>query len=66
MKNILQKTAILINLFILLYYSIQLLVFTDEFTSQNFGFYNHAIAGLAEILGILLLCLNLKFLYPKH
>ena len=63
MKNILQKIAILINLFILLYYSIQLLVFTDEFTLQNFGFYNHAIAGLAEILGILLLCLSIGLIF---
>ena len=63
MKNILQKIAILINLFILLYYSIQLLVFTDEFTLQNFGFYNHAIAGLAEILGILLLCLSISLFF---
>jgi len=59
MKNFLQKIIILINIFTLLYYSIQLLVFTDEFTLQNFGFYNHAIAGLAEILGILLLCLSI-------
>ena len=63
MKNILQKTAILINLFILLYYAIQLLVFTDEFTLQNFGFYNHAIAGLAEILGIMLLCLSIALFF---
>ena len=63
MKNILQKIAILFNLFILLYYSIQLLVFTDEFTLQNFGFYNHAIAGLAEILGILLLCLSIGLFF---
>ena len=63
MKNILQKTAILINLFILLYYAIQLLVFTDEFTLQNFGFYNHAIAGLAEILGILLLSLSIGLFF---
>ena len=63
MKNILNKLAILINLCILLYYSIQLLVFTDEFTSQNFGFYNHAIAGLAEILGILILCLSIGLFF---
>ena len=63
MKNFLQKTIILINIFTLLYYSIQLLVFTDEFTLQNFGFYNHAIAGLAEILGILLLCLSIGFIF---
>ena len=63
MKNFLQKIIILINIFILLYYSIQLLVFTDEFTLQNFGFYNHAIAGLAEILGILLLCLSIGLFF---
>ena len=63
MKNILNKSAILINLCILLYYSIQLLVFTDELTLQNFGFYNHAIAGLAEILGILLLCLSIGLIF---
>jgi len=63
MKNILKKISILINIFILLYYSIQLLVFTDEFTLQNFGFYNHAIAGLAEILGILLLCLSIGLFF---
>ena len=63
MKNILKKLLILINIFILLYYSIQLLVFTDEFTLHNFGFYNHAIAGLAEILGILLLCLSVGLFF---
>ena len=63
MKNILKKSLILINIFILLYYSIQLLVFTDEFTLHNFGFYNHAIAGLAEILGILLLCLSVGLFF---
>ena len=63
MKNFLQKIIILINIFTLLYYSIQLLVFTDEFTLQNFGFYNHAIAGLGEILGILLLCLSIGLIF---
>ena len=63
MKNILKKLSILINIFILLYYSIQLLVFTDEFTLHNFGFYNHAIAGLAEILGILLLSLSIGLFF---
>ena len=63
MKSILKKLSILINIFFLLYYSIQLLVFTDEFTLQNFGFYNHAIAGLAEILGILLLCLSIGLVF---
>ena len=63
MKSFLKKIIILINIFTLLYYSIQLLVFTDEFTLQNFGFYNHAIAGLAEILGILLLCLSIGLIF---
>ena len=63
MKIILQKLTIIINILILLYYSVQLLVFTDEFTSNNFGFYNHAIAGLAEILGILLLCLSVGLFF---
>jgi len=63
MKNILKKLLILINIFILLYYSIQLIVFTDEFTLYNFGFYNHAIAGLAEILGILILCLSFGLIF---
>ena len=63
MKNFLQKIIILINILILLYYSIQLLFFTDEFSLQNFGFYNHAIAGLAEILGILLLCLSVGLFF---
>ena len=42
----------------MLYYSFQLILFTDEFTLNNLGFYNHAIAGLAEILGILLFSLS--------
>ena len=36
-----------------LYYSIQLLVFTDEFARDNLGFFNHAVAGLSEIIGII-------------
>jgi hypothetical protein len=45
------------NIFCLLYYSIQLLVFTDEFVSSNIGFFNHAVAGLSEIIGIIFFCL---------
>ena len=52
------KIIIIINIIFLLYYSFQLILFTDEFTLNNLGFYNHAIAGLAEILGILLLSLS--------
>ena len=46
---------ITINIFFFSYYSIQLLVFTDEFALANLGFFNHAIAGLSEILGIIFL-----------
>ena len=46
---------IIMNIIFLTYYSIQLLVFTDEFALANLGFFNHAIAGLSEILGIIFL-----------
>ena len=44
---------IIINIFFFFYYSVQLLVFTDEFARANLGFFNHAIAGLSEIIGII-------------
>ena len=44
---------IIINIFFFLYYAVQLLVFTDEFARANLGFYNHAVAGLSEIIGII-------------
>jgi len=44
---------IILNIFFFTYYSIQLLVFTDEFALANLGFFNHAIAGLSEIIGII-------------
>ena len=44
---------IIINIFFFSYYSIQLLVFTDEFAQANLGFFNHAVAGLSEIIGII-------------
>ena len=44
---------IVINIFFFSYYSIQLLVFTDEFAQANLGFFNHAVAGLSEIIGII-------------
>ena len=44
---------IVINIFFFSYYSIQLLVFTDEFAKENLGFFNHAVAGLSEIIGII-------------
>ena len=46
---------IIMNILFFSYYSIQLLVFTDEFALANLGFFNHAIAGLSEILGIIFL-----------
>ncbi len=46
---------IIMNIFFFSYYSIQLLVYTDEFALANLGFFNHAIAGLSEILGIIFL-----------
>ena len=46
---------IIINIIFFSYYSIQLLVFTDEFALNNLGFFNHAVAGLSEIIGIIFL-----------
>ena len=53
MNKKIDKLIIIINIFFFTYYSIQLLVFTDEFALANLGFFNHAIAGLSEILGII-------------
>ena len=44
---------IIINIFFFLYFAVQLLVFTDEFAQANLGFFNHAVAGLSEIIGII-------------
>ena len=48
-----KKLFLSINIFFFLYFSIQLLVFTDEFAKENIGFFNHAVAGLAEVIGII-------------
>ena len=48
---------LILNIFFLLYFSFQLLVFTDEFSIKNIGFFNHAVAGLSEIIGVIFLCL---------
>ena len=50
---------IIINIFFFLYYAIQLLVFTDEFARGNLGFFNHAVAGLSEIIGIMFVTFNI-------
>ncbi len=55
---IVKKILILINIAFFLYFSVQLLVFTDEFALQNIGFFNHAVAGLAEVIGIIFLSLS--------
>ena len=44
---------IIINIIFFAYYATQLLVFTDEFAINNLGFFNHAVAGLSEIIGII-------------
>ncbi len=46
---------IIINIIFFGYYAIQLLAFTDEFALNNLGFFNHAVAGLSEIIGIIFL-----------
>jgi len=48
-----KKIFLSINILFFLYFSIQLLVFTDEFAKENIGFFNHAVAGLAEVIGII-------------
>ena len=60
--NITSKFLIIFNIFFLLYYSFQLLVFTDEFALNNLGVFNHAIAGLSEIIGIIFLSLAISLL----
>ena len=51
-KNI-DNLIIIINILFFSYYAIQLLVFTDEFALNNLGFFNHAVAGLSEIIGLI-------------
>ena len=52
-----------INNILLLHYSFQLLVYTDEFALKNLGIFNHAIAGLSEIIGIIFLALTISIIY---
>tara|TARA_Y100000590_G_C15290196_1_gene852221 strand:- start:329 stop:736 length:408 start_codon:yes stop_codon:yes gene_type:complete len=58
-KNKFNLSLFFINIIFLLYFSTQLLIFTDEFAMNNIGFFNHAIAGLSEIIGIIFFCLAL-------
>ena len=59
---IVKKIFLLINIIFFLYFAIQLLVFTDEFVLENIGFFNHAVAGLAEIIGIIFLSFSLALI----
>ena len=54
-----KRIFLLINIILFLYFAVQLLVFTDEFALSNIGFFNHAVAGLAEIIGIIFLSISL-------
>ena len=60
-KNI-DILIIVMNIIFFLYYAIQLLVFTDEFAINNLGFFNHAVAGLSEIIGILFITFVIAYL----
>ena len=52
-KSIVDLCLIIVNIVFFIYYSLQLLIFTDEFAIKNVGFFNHAVAGLSEIIGII-------------
>ena len=52
---------IIINIIFFSYYCIQLLLFTDEFAINNLGFFNHAVAGLSEVLGIIFITFIIGF-----
>ena len=51
---------IILNILFFFYYSFQLLIYTDEFALNNLGSFNHAIAGLSEIIGIIFLSLAIS------
>jgi hypothetical protein len=57
-----KKFFLLINMFLFIYFAVQLLVFTDEFALSNIGFFNHAVAGLAEIIGIIFLSFSISII----
>ena len=59
---IIKRISLLINIFFFIYFAIQLLVFTDEFALANIGFFNHSVAGLAEIIGIIFLSFALALI----
>ena len=66
-KNFINLSLIGINIIFFMYYSCQLLIFTDEFAMKNIGFFNHAVAGLSEIIGIIFfsLAIGMIFIFIK-
>ena len=66
-NNFINLSLIGVNIIFLLYYSFQLLIFTDEFALKNIGFFNHAVAGLSEIIGIIFfsLAIGLTLIFIK-
>ena len=60
-KNI-DILIIILNIIFFSYYAIQLLIFTDEFAMNNLGFFNHAVAGLSEIVGIIFVTFVLAYI----
>ena len=66
-KNRINLCLIGVNIIFLLYYALQLLIFTDEFALKNIGFFNHAVAGLSEVIGIIFfsLAVGLTFMLIK-
>ena len=54
---------IILNIIFFAYYAIHLLIFTDEFSIRNLGFFNHAVAGLAEIIGAIFLTFILALIF---
>ena len=51
---------IILNILFLFYYSFQVLIYTDEFALNNLGSFNHAFAGLSEVLGIIFFSLAIS------
>ena len=66
-KDLFCQFILAINIVFLLYYAFQLIIFTDEFAIKNIGFFNHAVAGLSEIIGIIFfsLAIGLIFIFIK-
>ena len=54
---------LLINAIFFIYYGSQLLFFTDEFAIKNIGFFNHAVAGLSEIIGIIFFSISISLIF---